>query len=146
MSLLEKIILCVNIYNEGISMHANDRDFLLVICVVFLFIASFSSFIFLFNPTFDMRVWLGLSLFLALLVYSNKERDNEPRSIYLDTGSAIWYARLRNSQPISLLPLYEDASFFKKIYDSEPNDEARAIETIRQLILYTIKARVMSTK
>jgi hypothetical protein len=72
--------------------------------------------------------------------------EHSPRDVYLDTNHAIYHARHNNAQPISLSPMYNDPSWFATIYEKEPNDEARAIETIRQLMLYTIKSRVLTSK
>jgi hypothetical protein len=148
-ALREKIILLVNSFNEGIARPLNyiDNPFC-VIVLGFCVIGGLLSFIFVIQPDLDMRTWFGLCIFITVYLLARMQADfgHGPRDIYLDTRNAIYHARHNNAQPISLSPMCNDPSWFATIYEKEPNDEDRAIETIRQLMLYTIKSRVLTSK
>jgi hypothetical protein len=148
-SLREKIILLVNSYNEGLARPLDYNDGVFCeIALAFCIIGGFLSFIFVIQPDLDMRTWFGLCIFIAVYLLARMQADfgHGPRDIYLDTRNAIYHARHNNAQPISLSPMCNDPSWFATIYEKEPNDEDRAIETIRQLMLYTIKSRVLTSK
>lgn len=64
----------------------------------------------------------------------------EPRSIYYRLGDTILYGQIIYAKPISLY----NETFFREIYELHaPNEELIVTETIKELMLYSIKIRTL---
>lgn len=142
--LREQIILYITHHNQCnndliVNMYIDFIEILFTFLFVFAVALLISRF-FLIHSSIEILMSISFVIVILLIVIMGKKERDLFNGISYDNTYAVRHTKYH----ISLLPMYENTTFFEDICKSQIDIDSIVMETIHQLKLYTIKMKTLS--